>query len=58
MLAKANRDRLAVLLSETESGDAGETRYAAALRWADALIRAHPYCGFCRVTCLALVALV
>ncbi|KAK9909489.1 hypothetical protein WJX75_003089 [Coccomyxa subellipsoidea] len=32
MLAKANRERLAVLLSETEKGDAGSTRYAAALR--------------------------
>ena len=33
MLAKANRERLAVLLSETEKGDAGSARYAAALRW-------------------------
>ncbi|CAL8467452.1 g6990 [Coccomyxa elongata] len=32
MLAKANRERLAVLLSETEKGNAGDSRYAAALR--------------------------
>lgn len=34
MLAKANRDRLAVLLNETELKSAGDERYAAALRCA------------------------
>lgn len=32
MMARVNRERLAVLLSEAERGDAGNKRYAAALR--------------------------
>lgn len=32
MLAKANRERLAVLLEEARSGAGGDERYAASLR--------------------------
>ena len=33
MLARANRERLAVLLEEARSGAGGNERYAACLRW-------------------------
>ena len=33
MLARANRERLAVLLEEARSGAGGDERYAACLRW-------------------------
>jgi hypothetical protein len=33
MLAKANRERLAVLLEESRGGAGSDERYAASLRW-------------------------
>jgi hypothetical protein len=45
MLAKANRERLAVLLEESRGGAGSDERYAASLRWVSHLGRVASMCS-------------